>query len=647
MYKTTSSHAKGRRHSVRKTPVRKTLFGFGAGGYIVGAHLSAKKMGLGLRDTRRSLAIETAAIIERSLARGELVPRVTDMLKRTSQWPIGVRQALGGHEGENMLETRLHEELGTVDPKSQRERVQIKWKHERLEGITYVTAILLSTTTAQRTIQRFCRSNDDKLATVKCLAEIIETTRKGGATVTLEDNLPRHIEEAVAPFRDVYATLGLPNRVFYSVVARTKVHRFQAPLSVPAFGVAESVQAELIPDAYPLVVKLWGQSGVVTGSTRKDLTEALDKRQETEFWEGNRQLLEVCACLHSENTKGFFSLEKTCPIAGIRRGVYHTSEMKTRRANMLMRVFTGAEFKTVERTSASGERKPRKPEDYCKAPGCQGKLLSLYHMLDHVPMEDRRAAVAVIKNLGYKWNWNHEYPNLHCLLGLVHRGMTNYVPCQEDEKEHTQFLKKAAAIFAELGLQAIEKCLGKVTYDDTPELEVEEKHLNAKDYKHQCYADAALHIVKLGGDRTYYLGLGGLIKNKLGTAAKFQVRVEVPVELFNSTIGEHLAHIVLIKAAKHYECDDPCFLCDNNSVPAHLEGDFACNTAEVNVIRRTTYSLLGHSASDRGWLPRLKNVEADKLAKEAAKGKHDPSKYPERLFTEMRIALAEAIKVLP
>ena len=273
----------------------------------------------------------------------------------------------------------------------------------------------------------------------------------------------------------------------------------------------------------------------------------------------------------------------------------------------------------------------------------------MQHMLDHITHEQRMKVVEEVRDIMPKWEWTHMYPNLHCFLGLVHRDFTRYKPCMEDKKEHTQYLKKAAALFAEEGLKAIEKCLGHVSNDDTPNLEVVEKHLQADDFAYQGYADAATYVQKDKRTRRYFLGLGGLVRNKHGVVAKFQCRVEVPVELFNSTVGEHLAHIVLIKVAQYHGCSNTCFLCDNNSVPAHLDGEFACNTPEVNIIRRTTYRLLVGLDSERGWLPRLKNKESDTLAKQAAHNMHpvhDQEICREEYFTEMRIALKEAMETV-
>lgn len=270
-------------------------------------------------------------------------------------------------------------------------------------------------------------------------------------------------------------------------------------------------------------------------------------------------------------------------------------------------------------------------------------------MLDHITQEQRMKVVEEVRAIMPKWEWTHTYPNLHCFLGLVHRDFTRYRPCMEDQKEHTQYLKKAASLFAEEGLKAIEKCLGQASNDDTPDLEMVEKHLQADEFEHQGYADAATYVQKDRKSRKYFLGLGGLVRNKRGIVAKFQCRIEVPVELFNSTVGEHLAHIALIKVAKYHGCNKTCFLCDNNSVPAHLDGEFSCNTPEVNVIRRTTYRLLVGSDSERGWLPRLKNKESDTLAKQAAHNMHpvhDQEICREEYFTEMRIALKEAMETV-
>jgi len=627
---------------------RKILFGYGAGGYIEGAHLPAKKMGLGLRDTRRFLAIETAAIIERSLAREDMIPRVAYMLEKTGSWPDGITTALQGHDDENMIEIRLHDELKATTV-SQRERVQIQWRSVQEQLTTVVTAIAYSDRGPERVLRRSYCCSDSGFATVRCLADIIETLRLQGCQVFLEEPLPKEIAKRVQPFKDVFKTIGTPNRVFYSVLARIQVYKFMASQGFIVHGRVPAEHSALIPEAYPLVVKLWGKI-VVTGSTRSDLTQELNIRQEEDFWTRNRQLKQVCEPLHLQEIRSQFSLEATCPIASIRRGIYHISEMPARRANFLMRLFTGAIFKTPDRDRL-------KDDDFCKFPGCAGpdgkkKLLSIWHMLDHVPHEQRIAAVAQVKMIKPQWEWTHEVINLHCLLGLVHRNFTRYEWSRETEKEHTQYLKKAAAIFAELGLQAVEKCMGTDTNDTTPELEVIEKHLRATDFRYQGYADAATysHTVGIGihAKRVYFLGLGGVVRNSGGVVAKFQVRVEVPKQLFNSTVGEHLAHIVLIKVAKYHECDDVCFLCDNNSVPAHLEGEFSCNTPEINVIRRITYSLLRGMNSERGWLPRLKNVESDSLAKDAAKnGVTVAENCRPEYCSDMILALEEAKKVVP
>lgn len=627
---------------------RKILFGYGAGGYIEGAHLPAKKMGLGLRDTKRFLAIETAAIIERSLAREDMIPRVEYMLRKTGSWPDGVTVALQGHDDENMIEIKLHDDLNT-NTCSQRERVQIQWRSERDQATTTVTAIAYSDTGPERFLRRKYCCGDPIFATVRCLADILETLRLQGCKVYLEDPLPSEMAKRVEPFKDVFATIGRPNRVFYSAIARAQVHKFMASQRFAVQGNVPAEHSELIPEAYPMSVKLWGKV-VVTGSTRSDLTRELNIRQEEEFWRKNRQLYQVCEPLHFEETRSKFSLETTCPIAGIRRGIYHISEMPARRANFLMRLFTGTEFKTPDRERL-------KDDDFCKFPGCASpdgkkKLLSIGHMLDHVTHEQRYEAVAQVKMLKPQWEWTHEVINLHCPIGLVHSDFTQYKWSRETEKEHTQYLKKAAAIFAELGLQAVEKCMGTASQDTTPELEVVEKHLRATDFRYQGYADAATysHTIGIGETkkRVCFLGLGGVVRNSEGVVARFQVRVEVPKQLFNSTVGEHLAHIVLIKVAKYHGCDDVCFLCDNNSVPAHLDGEFACNTPEVNVIRRITYNLLRGMNSERGWLPRLKNVESDTLAKDAARNgvTHVENCRPE-YCSDMLIALEEAKKVMP
>ena len=105
-----------------------------------------------------------------------------------------------------------------------------------------------------------------------------------------------------------------------SVLARTNVQKVQEDEA--NFRDYEwpqtSMEATLIPDALPLTIKVWGVS-VVTGSVRENSVTELKKKQQQEFWEGNRQL----ARLVPDRNQVDLDL---CPMAVILKGTYYTGE---------------------------------------------------------------------------------------------------------------------------------------------------------------------------------------------------------------------------------------------------------------------------------------------------------------------------------
>ena len=103
----------------------------------------------------------------------------------------------------------------------------------------------------------------------------------------------------------------------------------------------------------------------------------------------------------------------------------------------------------------------------------------------------------------------------------------------------------------------------------------------------------------------------------------------------NSTIGEHLANVVLVKMTKYLELDNVCFLADNKAVPEHLKGEFSCNMPTVVIIRAAVDELLRGMKRTHGWIPRLKNKLADMLAGEAAKGEHFEGRFPKEYVKEL------------
>ena len=205
-------------------------------------------------------------------------------------------------------------------------------------------------------------------------------------------------------------------------------------------------------------------------------------------------------------------------------------------------------------------------------------------------------------------------------------------------------MKKAAAEFAELGLAAYDLCSGRDTEaDTTPEIVVQETHNKVADFTHQAYADYSLFTVKGkdGSKPTYYIGLGGYVCKGDVEISRFQFRRRVPAHLANSTIGEHLANVVLVKMTKYLELDDVCFLADNKAVPEHLKGEFSCNMPQVVIIRAAVVELLRGMKRTHGWIPRLKNKLADKLAGEAARGEHFEGRFPREYSKELDELLAD------
>ena len=603
---------------------RRLLFGFGSGGYVVGAHLPAKKYGLGLRDSLRNLAIETAAVIERGMARekGTLAKQVVQLFQKNKKWPPSISTALHGKnpcelEPLPMIIATPHRSLMEQDVSSQR-RVQIEWFSERSGKRSYVRAIARGSD--GRDVTHYLHKDGDDIAMtlVKMLAQIIESEWERAGDVYMELPWEGEILKLVESEKNTSLSISKSNRVFISVLARLSTARKSiSHVNVEYEFPVTSTEATVIPDAYPLSIKVWGKS-VVTGSLKEDVIRELKKRQESEFWDGNRQLK------HLVPFKEQVDLELSCVSAGILRGTYYTSELPARRANLLMRLLTGAEIKTEY--------------SKCQIKECKFCDLTLEHIASHVDRSQVPEVINKIDSWKYPWTWLHRNPPNFVFLGLVHGNMTSWQWNRKEEKEFAIYMKKVAAEFAELGLVAYDTCSGRNTEaDTTPEIAIQETHTKAAEFTHQAYADYSLCTVngKDGSKPTYFIGLGGYVCKGNVEIARFQFRRWVPAHLANSTIGEHLANVVLVKMTKYLELDNVCFLADNKAVPEHLKGEFSCNMPTVVIIRAAVDELLRGMKRTHGWIPRLKNKLADMLAGEAAKGEHFEGRFPKEYVKEL------------
>ena len=187
-----------------------------------------------------------------------------------------------------MITARPHYSLMAEEDSSQR-RIQIAWEWSRIGSRTIIQALARATDGYDSTHLLHKDGDDNIINIVKILAQIIESENSHAAKVVLEKDLPKEIENAVEPFRpqNISKPIGRPNRVFLAVVGRTEVHMFQkveaafADYAWPAY----STEANIIPDAYPLSIKIWGES-LVTGSVRENSIAELKKKQIQEFWDG-------------------------------------------------------------------------------------------------------------------------------------------------------------------------------------------------------------------------------------------------------------------------------------------------------------------------------------------------------------------------
>lgn len=154
--------------------------------------------------------------------------------------------------------------------------------------------------------------------------------------------------------------------------------------------------------------------------------------------------------------------------------------------------------------------------------------------LDHIVSHVNRAAIPdileAIKNLGTKWTWKNNNIQPYCFLGLVHPSMASWKWNRAEEKEFVGYMRKAAAIMAEYGLEAYDICSGKThETDDTPELYMVATKDEAASFTYQAAADYSGHEVKKEGQATvYYMGLGGEIKKGGRVIHTFQVRRQIP-----------------------------------------------------------------------------------------------------------------------
>ena len=117
------------------------------------------------------------------------------------------------------------------------------------------------------------------------------------------------------------------------------------------------------------------------------------------------------------------------------------------------------------------------------------------------------------------------------------------------------------------------------------------------------------------------IGLGEhIIRISTGEEVKrFMVRRQIPSA--NSTLAEHLAHLILTKMTASIPLNDVCFGSDNNSVPNQNDGNWKVNCRMIRSIRGETAAIKATIRRHaEAWFPRAENTRADLLSKLALTG---------------------------
>ena len=616
-----------------ETEIRHTIFGHGYGGYVEGAHLPAPKGGLGLADSMRLLAVDTAATLERAIARQGVASRLLIEVRQTAGWPHPILSALRGELPKKRHATiqpshpfatfELHRDLLVRQSPQRNTAIAFRFtvkREQKKQLLVHITAVAWATDhEAPELVYRVKRKGtNERMLKMVLLAQVLEREALKGCGVTLSHELPGDMLARVDALRKERRAMHYEGKVFESVVVRTRVEaRDHKPLPNDIDGTLYA-EENLIPESYPISAKVAG-CNYVTGSLRDNSITKLKQLQEEEYRERN-QIREI---LYPPSYAEQVDLEYSAASAGILHGIHYESELTFTQSNKLVRLKTGTELKSSEHVVCA----------QCS----DNTKVTLSHIAWHVSQEtlhevaDSLEAVApkcktcgtpacMCKKTGLKFG-PLDRSNLHpsMVFGFVRKDFLTAPKHPSDIKEYLKLMKKIAATYALVGLAEYKKCNPKCEQDSTPDtlppqLAVDE----SKKYLYQAYADASLRETEEG---PWIVGLGGFIQEGEGNViAHFAIRKEVPRGT-SPTHAEHLASLALANMTLHKRVQNVALLADNNAVPNQIDGLWCTKGLMISVIREKTHHILARIGHGYLWTSRVFNGVADQLAKDAIEGR--------------------------
>ena len=619
--------------------VRGSIFGYGSGGYIKGAHLPAHMGGLGLRDTRRHMAIETMGILERSLARKSLAAEIVVTYRvnvRSERWPAPLISAFAGLDhpstfkrskkadpAEDMnrrtplFSCDLHDDLlphlrhHSQDGKAQ---IDFEFNEGPLEDgrkTQEMHAIVRSTNgsdIAYWTKRRGCSATDRLIL----LAQVVSRERANAREVTLAHPLPPDLEAIVSLFRDDPKSNRRPHRVYLSVIARTRTFRIIELSGVVAHAMPRKPsEDDHVPDAYPLSVRNRGAQNFVTGNLHTDVSGALDSTQGAEYL-SCRQIAELLADTPT-------NLHLSSATAGTMHGVHYDSTLPGKAANELLGLRTGVILK--------GNK------EFCRL--CPTIRLSLAHICTHVgPGEIEHVLAEADTSSAYGPVIRAHAIHGSLAFGFVTSDMYRRIHPNE-EKAFVRHMRKLSASLSTIGTRWYAACSTFQRAPDlTPVFDIVLATQESRKRKYQGFADASLVPGKNGAKAR--MGIGGHVNEGDRVIFKFSLGRNVPNGV-SSTLAEHLAGLLLAKVINWLEIQDVCALADNNAIPNQVTGLWSTNTWPFVLVRQETQALLSNVDHAYLWLSRVYNTYADQLAKEGAQGVTTP--HPPELEAEFNAVL--------
>jgi len=454
----------------------------------------------------------------------------------------------------------------------------------------------------QRDLAMFVRhghsAKSGRGAEVKLLGSAFDMLGEGSKRAVTLRAWPAEVQEEIRAYGNNMKKHLHKGRAYLQVLIRAARERVSSLHIEPDYK-QKAVECVCIPETAPFGFFLNG-GRIAPESIVYRLRERLEEQQLMEAL-GRRQLADLLS------EAGNIDHEMSAATAGIRTGTHYFSELTHSESNLLLRLRSGAILKTG-----------KIPD--CGHDGCKGQTGDLLHILSHVTRDDAEEALhecqAVLK--GTVGRLSLEHP-IHpaTWLGFVPREVVYWPGASEpkEAKKKQRAVRKIAAALSRVGLAAYSRC--HPGHPLAPSLVTREEVFRREEFTgrqgpsemvFRAACDAGFNPQNKVGS------VGGVIWRGEEIIAEFWAVIQGG-EGASSTLFEYIATLILTATVYRLKLVGVLYEGDNMACIEQVEGEWHTASVLQDLVKeKINHALSLMRKEDRRWIPRERNVEADKRA---------------------------------